>query len=349
MVALRTREIDGFLARPDPAHPIVLLYGPDAGLVTERGDALVAQIVSDPGDPFALVRLDGDELASEPSRLIDEAMTIPLFGGRRAIRVKAGARAFAGAIETLVENPPVGCVVVIEAGELRKGAPLRTICEKARAAVAIPCYADAERDLVRLIEEELRAAKLRIAADARAGLVALLGGDRQTSRNEIRKLTLYAHGAREVTLDHVLAVVADASALAIDAIIDAAFAGRHGEMETAYAKAMAAGVVPTVIVAAAQRQASQLHKARLSIENGAPMAEARETQFPRLHFSRHNAIETALRNWNAARLLRVIQQLGDAALDVRRRASLARVIAERALLSISTSARARTSASSGQH
>jgi len=36
-----------------------------------------------------VVRLDGDELSAEPSRLVDEAMTVPLFGGRRAIRVRA--------------------------------------------------------------------------------------------------------------------------------------------------------------------------------------------------------------------------------------------------------------------
>jgi hypothetical protein len=80
MVALRGKEIDSFLARPDPGRPIVLLYGPDAGLVRERAEALLASAVDDPNDPFSLVRLDGDELSAEPSRLVDEALTIPLFG-----------------------------------------------------------------------------------------------------------------------------------------------------------------------------------------------------------------------------------------------------------------------------
>ena len=70
--AART-DIDAFLARPDPGRPIVLLYGPDAGLVRERADAMLASAVDDPNDPFSLVRLDGDELAAEPSRLVDEA------------------------------------------------------------------------------------------------------------------------------------------------------------------------------------------------------------------------------------------------------------------------------------
>jgi DNA polymerase-3 subunit delta len=77
LVALRGKEIDSFLARPDAGRPIILLYGPDLGLVRERADALMASAVDDPNDPFSLVRLDGDELAAEPSRLVDEAMTVP--------------------------------------------------------------------------------------------------------------------------------------------------------------------------------------------------------------------------------------------------------------------------------
>src|SRR4051794_9020123 len=181
MVALRGREIDSFLARPDAGRPIILLYGPDAGLVRERADALMASAVDDPTDPFSLVRMDGDDLAAEPSRLVEEAMTVPLFGGRRAIRVRAGSKNFASGVETLAEMPLKDCRIVIEAGELRPESPLRKACERARIAVAIACYPDGERDIARLIDDELRISNLRMAADARAALVALLGGDRQAS------------------------------------------------------------------------------------------------------------------------------------------------------------------------
>src|SRR6202000_1577632 len=194
MVALRGKESAPFLARPDPGRPIILLYGPDAGLVRERADALLASAVDDPNDPFSMVRLDGDELSAEPSRLVDEAMTVPLFGGRRAIRIRAGSRSFARGIDTLADSAVKEWRVVIEAGELRPESPLRKACERAKTAVAIACYPDGERDLAKLIDDELRVANLRIAADARASLTALLGGDRQASRNERRKLPLYADG-----------------------------------------------------------------------------------------------------------------------------------------------------------
>jgi len=341
LVALRGKEIDAFLARPDPGRPIILLYGPDAGLVRERADALLASAVDDPNDPFSLVKLDGDELSAEPSRLVDEAMTVPLFGGRRAIRVRAGSRSFASGVDTLADTPLKDCRIVIEAGELRPESPLRKTCERAKTAVAIGCYPDGERELSKLIDDELRIADLRIAQDARATLMALLGGDRQASRNELRKLTLYAHGRGEVTLDDVMAVVADASELKLDPVVDGAFAGRADLVESEFAKAMVAGTYPGVIISAAQRQAAWLHKSALAVAEGTPLSTILDGGFPRLHFSRKGAVEAALRHFNAARLAAVIDQLGTAALDMRKQPAIAAAIAQRALLSIAANAKRR--------
>jgi DNA polymerase III subunit delta len=341
VVALRGKEIDAFLARPDAARPIILLYGPDAGLVRERAEALLASAVDDPNDPFSLVRLDGDELSAEPSRLVDEAMTVPLFGGRRAIRVRAGSRSFASGIDTLADSALKDCRIVIEAGELRPESPLRKACERAKTAVAIGCYPDDAGQLTRLIDTELRVSNLRIAPDARASLMALLGGDRQASRNELKKLALYAHGQGEVTLEDVMAVVADASELKVDPIVDGAFAGKPDLVETEFAKAVVAGTYPGMIISAAQRHAAWLHKTSLAVAEGTPVSSLLESGFPRLHFSRKPSAEIALRNFSAARLVGIIEQLAVAALEMRKQAPLAAVIAQRTLLSIAVNAKRR--------
>src|SRR5215510_11199754 len=192
MTAIKASDVDRFIAKPDPTQPIMLVFGPDAGLVRERVDALVRASVDDPNDPFALARIEGDELAGNPARLVEEAHTVPLFGGRRAVLVKAGSRNIASAVETVIEAPSPECRVIIEAGNLTKSSPLRALCEKAKVAAALPCYADNERALASLIDEEMRANDLTIGSDARDGLIALLGADGHASRNEIRKLALYA-------------------------------------------------------------------------------------------------------------------------------------------------------------
>src|SRR4051812_50206600 len=156
MVALRGKDIDTFLARPDPGRPIILLYGPDAGLVRERAEALIASAVDDPNDPFSLVRLDGDELSAEPSRLVDEAMTIPMFGGRRAIRVRAGSRSFAGGVDTLADMPLKDCRIVIEAGGVPGGTPPRQGRGKGEKAGGDRGFSPTWGGLGRAVREEVR-------------------------------------------------------------------------------------------------------------------------------------------------------------------------------------------------
>jgi DNA polymerase-3 subunit delta len=337
MTAIKASDVDAFLARPDPARPVVLVFGPDAGLVSERVNALIKASVDDVNDPFSLVRLDADELAANPARLIEEAQTIPLFGGRRAVWAKAGSRNIAPAVEAVLALPASECRVVIEAGDLRRNAPLRVICERAKNAAALPCYADTERDLARLIDAEMRAADLALKPDARAMLIPLLGGDRAASRNELRKLALYARGRGEVDVDDVTAVVSDASALALDDLVDTAFAGRPADLEAQLAKVRAAGSPVGSIFFAAQRQLAQLHRWRTAIEAGAPFSI--DSLQPPLHFRRKNLVELALKQWNAARLAAAMTELAEAVLASRKTPALADTIAERALLSLAVRAR----------
>jgi DNA polymerase-3 subunit delta len=341
MTALKAGQVDAFVARPDRARPVVLVFGPDAGLVRERAEALIHGAVDDPRDPFALARLAGDELAAEPMRLVEEANTMPMFGGRRAVWVKSGSRNFVPAVEALVAAAPPECRVVIEAGDLKRNAPLRVLCERAPNAVALPCYADGDRDILRLIDDEMREAGLAITPDARAALVPLLGGDRLASRSEVRKLALYARGQARVELDDVIAVVTDASTLALDTLIDAAFAGRTGDVEIQFNKAQTAGTSPASIISAGLRQISTLHKARLAIEEGKSITATLDTMVPPVHFSRKAAVEVALKSWTAARLERAMMQFADASFEARRKADLADTIAQRVLLSLAVTARRR--------
>jgi DNA polymerase III subunit delta len=113
MTAIKASDVDRFIARPDPGQPIVLIYGPDAGLVRERVDALVRASVDDANDPFALARIEGEELTANPARLIEEALTVPLFGGRRAVLVRAGSRNIAAAVAPVLAQASNECRVII--------------------------------------------------------------------------------------------------------------------------------------------------------------------------------------------------------------------------------------------
>jgi DNA polymerase-3 subunit delta len=340
MTALKTADIDKFIAKPN--LPVVLVYGPDAGLVRERVEALIAASVDDPNDAFAVARLDSEVIGANPGRLADEANTVPMFGGRRAVLLKVNSRHnIVPSVEAVLNDPPRECRVIIEAGELRKNAPLRAVCEKAKSAAAIPCYVDNAQALAQLINQEMKDAALTLADDARTALMSLLGGDRLASRSEIRKLTTYAAGRNRIELADVTAVVSDASEIALDALLDATFAGKTADVEREFNKASGEGSSAASIVSAALRHVAQLHRMRLMIDKGDSAEFAMMRGAPPVHFSRKTAVETALRQWSAPRLTRAMGQLADASFEARKQATLGPAIAQRALLSLSVSARRR--------
>jgi DNA polymerase-3 subunit delta len=331
MVALKAGEVERFIGGPPGQYPVVLVYGPDAGLVAERCDALVARKLGAGADPLALVRLEGDEVAGDPDRLLDEAHTIPLFGGDRVVRLRLGSRQVQGAVQRLLDGPAPEALIVIEGGDLRRSSPIRTLCEKSPRAAALPCYPDAAADLARLIGQELGEAGLAIDAEARSALVGLLGGDRLASRQELRKLALYAHGKDRVDLADIGAVVDDATASAVDKVVDAAFAGDAAATDAELDAAVRAGVNVQTIVLAALRQALQL--ARLKAEPGKAEAAMRGMPFPR-----KAAMERTLGRWSQGGLERAVQRLGEATLESRQRSDLAAAVVGRALLVIAAEA-----------
>ena len=338
MVALKASAVDGFVARPDPQKPVVLVYGADTGLVSERAHALVTTSVDDPGDPFALARLSAETLVAQPERLVEEAHTIPLFGGRRAVHVKALDRAIAPAVERVLKAPPApDCRIVIEAGDLRKTAALRTLIEQSPVAVALPCYPDGPRDLARLIDDETRRAGMRITPAARDQLATLIGGDRRASRSEIEKLILYASPGPRIDVPDVMAVASDATNPAMDSLIDAALAGDAGQVETHFAKVQASGTQPSAIAGALVRGVAALHSMAVAVAAGTPV----DTVIKRMHFSRERALGTALRAWTPGRLEALLARLGELSLEVRRNSTLGYPLIERALLMIAHAVRGR--------
>ena len=341
MAQKKSQEVDGFLVRPDTSFRIVLVYGPDKGLVSERAStfARAAGFVMD--DPFAVVRLDASEIEADPGRLLDEAATVPLFGGERLIWVReAGSeKGLAEAVRQLVAAPPRDARVLIEADDLKKGAGLRTTVEAAGQAMALPCYADDARSMDALIETTLQSEGLTITLEARHLLKESLGGDRLASRAELEKLCLYAHGSQRITLDDVREAVGDVSGLSTDEIVDAVLVGRLKEFERVFRRYMQSGAPGFLVLAATSRQMQGLQLMRQMMErDGKTAAAAVLSARPPVFFARRKTIEEALARWTVPAIGRALERLQAAVLESRRVPELSSAVIRQALIVIAVEA-----------
>ncbi|HEY1941497.1 MAG TPA: DNA polymerase III subunit delta [Roseiarcus sp.] len=339
MTTISNTTADAFVRRPPAAVRFFLVHGTDEGLIHERVKALVGAALAGEADPLRLTRLEGDAVARDPGALADEAYAISMFGGSRALWIEAQARDLMPALEPLFARPPGDCVVIVEAGSLKKGTALRTAFEKLDVAASIECYPDDKRSLGPLIEAEARAAGLSIAPDARDYLVSLLGSDRMTTRGEVAKLMLFAQGKPRIEVEDVEAIVADAAPSSLDALIDASLLGDMAEVEASGGRFFAEGGDAGFLVIRLIARLMLLHRLRLEMEHGRSFDAAMQAQYVRLSPSARGALAKQAERWTSAALAKRLAATATLSGRVRRDTRLGGILATRALWSLASSVR----------
>ncbi|MGI9499261.1 MAG: DNA polymerase III subunit delta [Geminicoccaceae bacterium] len=295
-------QVERFLRTPDPKAPVVLVYGPDEGLVRERVDLLIKSALEDPSDPFRLSDLSADQVRSDPAVLVDEARSLCLMGGRRVVRVRQAGDTLRKAAKSLLDLETIDALVVIESGDLGRASSLRKQIEQASNAAALPCYRDEGRDLGTLIDRLLAERHLKADREARIYLIEHLGGDRAVTRTELDKLALFADASaktpRAIRFDDVAGMIGDSAAVGLDDLAHATTLGEAKALDRCLTRLLGEGQAPVRLVRTLLNHVTRLRRLALLVERGESIDRAIGQARPPIHFRRKADVRTALRRWN---------------------------------------------------
>jgi DNA polymerase-3 subunit delta len=317
---LPAARIAPFLNKPDPAVRVILVYGPDAGLVRERVMHLAKLTVPDLNDPFRVAVLPANALTEDPARLFDEMAALSLGGGRRLVRVQSPGESVATVIGTLLaEMPASDSLLLIEAGDLDKRSKLRSICEsESPLACAIPCYVEDTAARQRTITEILTGENIRAAREIVTALADILPPDRMAMRSELEKFAIYIGKGNTATLADVHAIVQDAGAAELDDLVFAVGAGESKRAMQLIERLYAEQTAPVALLRAAQRHFIRLQWARAQMDNGLNAADAVKRLQPPVFWKHEGAMTSQLRRWTRARAEQALRRLYDAEAAVKR-------------------------------
>jgi DNA polymerase-3 subunit delta len=333
MTALKGRDVEKFLSRPDLATGLVLVYGPDTGLVSENAARLVKHFAGDPPDPESLFQLHMSEIDADPQRLGILARSPSLFGGQTAIRIRAATNKLAPTLVELLDED-AQAVFIVEGADLKPSDALRKQAEARKDARAVPCYADTGQTIDALIRETFSQARITLEPDLVPMLRDMLGNDRQVTRSELQKLALYAGEGGALSREDVMKLCGDNAALAVDAVVDAVATGHARRFDEAMTRAASAGTDAQRLLIVSMQHFSRLRAMRAEIDAGAGVDQIIARATPRIHFSRKASFEQQLRLWNDDGLAAACNRLASAILDSRKSGSLAPAIGRQALLAI---------------
>lgn len=333
---LAPARISAFLAAPDPKMRVILVYGPDAGLVQERATLLAKKTVPDLNDPFRTASLSAAAIADDPARLNDEMASMALGGGRRLIRLQNPGETIAPYIAKLIAAmPDADSLLLIEAGDLDKRSKLRAACEgESPLCCAIPCYIEDTAARTRTIADILKAENINATRDVIATLADILPPDRMAMRSELDKLALYVGRGNAVSMDDVHATVQDAGAAETDDLIFAIGAGDARKAAQMLDRLYAEQASPVMLLRAAQRHFLRLEWARAQMDNGLNATDAVKRLQPPVFWKYESAMAAQLRRWPKARVEAALRRLYDAEAAVKRTGSPDEALCAQTLLAL---------------
>ncbi len=288
-----TGRIAAFLR--SPSAPLVLLHGPDAGLVAARGLELVRAVEGAASDPFRYAELANPE----PEDLLAEALAGALTGGRRVVRVRDAREPLAKAVETLLKTPPEA-LVILEAGELTGKSRLRRLAETGTGMACLGCYPVEPARLPQMISARLRAEGVTITPEAAAWTAQNLSGEEGPLAQAVELLVLYAGAEKTLSLEDARAVLADGGGTSATDAVDAALTGDLEGADRALARAYEEGVSPVGLIRALLGELMRLRLASARMAEGVPAVEAMATLRPPVFFKRQSLVQKMLRLWPLA-------------------------------------------------
>lgn len=339
MVAVARTNAEAFVADPPPGVRMFLLYGSDAGAITERARRIEAVALKRGGGDVAL-RIGSDELSGNPGRIADEANATAMFGGEPviALRVLDGRHNVAGALAPLIERPPDASWLIVEAGELGASSPLRKAFESCSAAAAVPAFVAEPAEVGALIKSMAQDAGIVVDPDAFELLLMQLGSDRLAIRNEMEKLFLYVGDGGRLTAEHVADLVGEVAAARADRIVDSALVGDPSTVETELLRLASEGGSAASVASQGLRHLLALQAMRHAVDCGRSTRDAMDRARPPVFFRRKPSVEAALRVWSAAGLRDARAGLATAVLQSRRQPMLEFAVVSAALLRIAARA-----------
>jgi DNA polymerase III subunit delta len=335
-------QADGFIKKPTPGVRCILIYGPDQGLVFERTKALALTILDDINDPFNSVVLQASDLKSDPARLLDEAAALSMMGGQRFIRIQDATDALSAPLKNYFADPMGDALIVLEGSDLGPRSTLRKLFETEKTlAAALPCYGDEGKNLSDVIRETLQKHGLQADRDAMGYLLNHLGSDRQVSRGELEKLSIYMGAETNVTLEHAIACIGDSGAFSLDNVTYACANGDHAGLETALLRCFDEGNQPIMILRMLARHFHKLHLVKGASQKGNSLDQSLQKIRPPIIYKQLPAFKKQVGIWDLNRITMALDILTQAEQDCKITGNPPETICSRALMRIAQASRAR--------
>ncbi|MEN7538123.1 DNA polymerase III subunit delta [Aurantiacibacter flavus] len=306
------RDIFRAAQRTGDACRLYFLCGPDEAGATAAAAKLIAAL-PDPGERY---ELSGQDLRSDPVRLVDEARSTSLFGDKRHLFVRVNGEDAHDALKTFLDLKDRGeadqawPVFIVASSATDKSRSAKLLLKRDDAMVGI-FYPRDMKDMIIDVRALADAAGVRLGGDLAERIARSVNLDIRLAGAEVEKLALYldASHTSPKTADAASyeAICASTEEDGFAALVNVALSGDLRKLPGEVRRMRDLSINPVGVALALERRAAQLASLSAKLRPGEDIARFLENE--RVFFKERREIGQQLQQWSGGKLERLVPRL----------------------------------------
>ena len=222
--------IDNLVLKKDSEFNLYLFAGADYGLSNQRSKTFIKSLKIDTSDPFCCSKLEQKDLENEPSKLLDESLTLSLNMTKRLVIVNIFGEKQSpnvlNSVKSLLKHFPIkDTIIILLAKNLLLSSSLVKVIGEDPNCALIASY---QKTNIK-IKEEIRILvsknKISISNEDLDLLISNLGDDHLNTLNKIDNIFSYIYPRKEITSRDIELIISDSRLIEIDNLMFCIFNG----------------------------------------------------------------------------------------------------------------------------
>ena len=289
-----------------------LIYGKNEGLK----DECIKEILKI--NEAKIFHYDEKQVQEEKEIFFENTLSGSLFENNKIIVINRASNKIFEIVEELMERKIDGVKIIINSGILEKKSKLRNLFEKNKNLICIPTYPDNNETLSRLASNFFKNQNILISQQNINLIVSKCNGDRHNLNNEIEKISRYASGKKGLTTEEILKLVNLSENYGFSELIDNCLIKNKNKIMTILNENNFSNEDCIIILRTFLLKAKKILKLSEEFEKNNDVNKTIEYAKPPIFWKDKEIVKTQLNKWKSNKIKKLIYQLNDIELQVKK-------------------------------
>ncbi len=289
-----------------------LIYGKNEGLKKE----CIKEIIKH--SRGKVYNYDEKQILDNKEIFFEDTLSGSLFEDNKIIIINRASEKICEIILNLIERQINEIKIIINSDLLEKKSKLRALFEKEKELICIATYPDNNETLSRIATTFFKREKISISQQNINLIINKCNGDRQNLKNELEKISIYAVGKNTITTQEILKLVNLSENHGFSELIDNCLIKNKNKIMNILNENNFSNEDCIIILRTFLIKAKKILKLSLELERNNDINKTIATAKPPIFWKDKEIVKTQLNTWKSNNIKKLIYQLNDVELQIKK-------------------------------